>query len=182
MGTPEPQISRTLMDQPTHSDLLREQNGFARRQADFETSIARVGEQLHNLAEKMDLRHEHSVEMRKVTDSKIEDVRVSHIKAYEAIMQVIQDHGKDVDEAKEIARSSLALHAKETGAELRDISVKMWTLGGGISVIVFILTVFAPVIQRQFDPEDNPVEPPVAPPSNLSYHETLQDYPKPGTR
>jgi hypothetical protein len=125
----------------THEDIFREQTQLS-------VEIAKIGVQLTAIGHQLDFRHEQMLEMKKATDEALARLRKDTELGHETICRTIERQRQDLEEVREMNRTRLELHAKENNTEIKRIDAKLLTFTGAMSVVVFALTAFAPVIQR----------------------------------
>ena len=129
------------MVERTHEDIFREQTHLS-------VEVAKIGVQLTAIGHQLDFRHEQMLEMKKATDEALARLRKDNEQCHDITTRALERHREDIDAVRELARSRLELHAETSNAEIKRIDGKLLTFTGGMAVIVFGLTIFAPVLQR----------------------------------
>jgi hypothetical protein len=134
----------------SHEDIYK-------RQQATDINIARMDGKIDNILQMLTLRAEQAALDRNASDKLVSELRHEHAAQCKAVWEKIERTDTAIDRMRVDTEAKFDEHKKNNSDEvvaltkqIGKLDGKLLAVGGGISLLSFILVLFAPIIQQQF--------------------------------
>lgn len=137
--------------------LQRSHEDIYRRQQATDLNIARIDGKIDNILQMLTMRAQQATNERLASEKLINELRNEHAEQSKAIWEKFTRTDLALERIREVSDQKIDAHKEANSAEVNKLldkvgklDGKLLAVGGGISLLSFILVIFAPIIQHQF--------------------------------